>query len=248
MKKLLFFSFLMCTFVCISCEKEDYPCDNDRPDWEYSGYQRPDTNGNGDSNGDNDDKSNTGNNDSNGDNDDNGKTNPQPGTQPNQNTYTVTKLYSVVMRRAIPYPFQAYVLQINNSAYFYMLRYRFNQDLHVGDKISFGVYSYCQNEIAQINGCDLGDGGDANGNTDTSAGEYLVASDPIEATVKSMFDMKVCYSIPFLPFDTRFIETTDGNLVFIKKSKLNVSLKVGDRFVYNVYTLYPNEILALKKL
>ena len=229
MKKVLFLSLLMCAFVCISCERDDDPFEYERPyQWEHPDHPRPNNN-------DNDD---------NGNDDNNGN----PNTQPDKNTATITKLYAIVMRRTLPYPFQAYVLQVNNSAYFYMLRYRFNQDLHVGDKISFGVYSYCQNEIARINGCDLGDGNDAVGNSDTDAGEYLVASDPIEATVKSMFDMKVCYALPLIPFDTRFIETTDGNLVYVKKSKLNVSLKVGDRFVYNVYTLFPNEILAIKKL
>ena len=63
-----------------------------------------------------------------------------------------------------------------------------------------------------------------------------------------MFLMKIRYSLSFLPLDTWFIETTDGNLIFIKKSKLNVNLSTGDRIVYNVYTLFPNEILALKKL
>ena len=210
--------------MCISCDRDDDPWRYNRPDREYPDYQQPPGF---------DDETGT-----QGDNTVNPKT----------NTVTITKLYSIVMRRTLPYPFPTYVLQVNNSDYFYMLRSRFNQDLKVGDKISFAIYKYSPNEIAQINGCTLSDGSDASSNSDTSAGEYLVASDPIVATVQSMFDMKVCYSIPFLPIDTRFIETTDGNLVFVKKSKLNVNLQPGDRFVYNVYTLSPNEILAIKKL
>ena len=129
-----------------------------------------------------------------------------------------------------------------------MMRYRYNKDLKVGDKISFSVYSFCPNEIAQINGYDLGDGSEAMGNVSPGAGEYLVASDAIEATVKSTFDMDIRYTITFWPISTKFIETTSGNLVFVKNSKLNVALKPGDRIVYNVYTLFPNEILAIKKL
>ena len=235
MKKLLFLlSLLTCVCLCVSCDREDDPLEYERPSWEHNDYQRP----SGESGNDDDEEERMSGNQTQGDNT----------VTPNANTATITKLYSVVMRRTLPYPFQVYVLQINNSDYFYMLRYRFNQDLKVGDKISFAVYKYSPNEIAQINGCDLGDGSEADTNTDTSAGEYWVASDPIEARVKSMFDMKVCYSIPFLPFDTRFIETTDGNLIFVKKSKLKVNLNVGDRFVYNVYTLFPNEVLAIKKL
>lgn len=231
MKKLLFLlSLLTCVCLCVSCDREDDSWEYGRPNWEHRDHQNSSDN---ESNQDGDENSTQGDN----------------SVTPKTNVVTITKLYSIVMRRTLPYPFQVYVLQVNNSDYFYMLRYRFNQDLKVGDKISFSVYKYSPNEIAQINGCTLGDGSDASSNTtDTGAGEYLVASDPIEARVKSMFDMQVCYSIPFLPFDTRFIETTDGNLVYVKKSKLNVNLNVGDLFVYNVYTLFPNEILAIKKL
>lgn len=160
----------------------------------------------------------------------------------------ITKLYSVVMRRELPFPFKAYVMELNGRRYFYMMRSRFNADLHVGDYISFQTFSFCPSEISAINGYDLGDGTNAVVNDGTSAGNYLVASNPIEATVKNMFAMKIRYTITFLPIDTWFIETTAGNLIYIKKSKLKIDLKPGDRIVYNVYTLFPNEVLALKKL
>lgn len=163
-------------------------------------------------------------------------------------TLKIEKLYSVVMRRELPYPFSAYVMRLDNGNYYYMLRYRYSQDLKVGDDISFSVFKFCPNEIAKINGCDLGDGSDAEQGDNPEIGDYLVASDPIEATVKDMFAMKIRYSITFYPIDTWFIETEDGNLVFVKKSKLTSGLQIGDRFVYNVYTLFPNEILAIKKL
>ena len=68
-------------------------------------------------------------------------------------------------------------------------------------------------------------------NESMANGCVLVASDAIEATVKSTFDMDIRYTITFWPISTKFIETTNGNLVFVKNSKLNVELKPGDRIV-----------------
>jgi len=163
-------------------------------------------------------------------------------------TMKIEKLYSVVMRREVPYPFPAYVMRLDNGGYYYMLRYRYSRDLKEGDEVSFSVFEFCPNEIAKINGCDLGDGSDAEQGEHPGIGDYLVASDPIEATVKSVFAMKIRYSVTFYPIDTWFIETEEGSLVFVKKSKLTTTLNPGDRFVYNVYTLFPNEVLAIKKL
>lgn len=229
MKKImLFWAVFACVLSFTAC---DDPYDLEPRDPIHNGGGRD----NGGNNGDNTGGGNGGN------------SSGQNQTEP-QKTYQIDKLYSVVMRRELPYPFAAYVMKLDNGNYYYMLRYRYNQDLKVGDSISFSVFTFCPNEIASINGCDLGDGSSAEGSDKPSAGEYLVASDPIEATVKSMFTMKIRYSITFYPIATRFIETTDGNLVFVKESKFNVDLNAGDRFVYNVYTLFPNEILAIKKL
>lgn len=165
-----------------------------------------------------------------------------------QNFSVITKLWQVKMRRELMIPFSAYVMQIDNRDYLYMIRLRFNQDLKVGDNINFSVFSFCPDEIAKINGCDLSaDGSTANQNSGNDGIGYLVATDPIEATVKSIFAMKIRYSITFWPTDTWFIETEEGNLVFVKKSKLNVSLAPGDKIVYSKYTLY-DEIVAIKKL
>ena len=162
---------------------------------------------------------------------------------------TIVRMYNIKMRRALVYPFMVYVMQMDDSGWFYILRYKYNQDLHVGDKISFSTYSFSPNEICSVNGIDLGDGSDSGDtNEDPGGGEYWVVSDPIEATVKNLFSMKVIYGIPFLAFDSQFIETTDGNLLYVKKLKLNVSLRPGDRIVYDVYTWAPNEIVAIKKL
>lgn len=159
----------------------------------------------------------------------------------------ITKLYQVKMRRELLIPFSVYVMQVDNSAYLYLIRLRFNQDLNVGDAINYSVFSSCPNEIAKINDCYLGDGAEASANSDNNSIGYLVATDPIEAQIRNIFSMKIRYSIAFLPIETLFVETTDGNLVFIKKSKVNVPLAAGDRIVYSKYTLY-DELLTLKKL
>lgn len=165
-----------------------------------------------------------------------------------QQYYVITKLWQVKMRRELLIPFSAYVMQIDNGDYLYMIRMRYNQDLQVGDKITFSVFSFCSDEIAKINGCDLStDGSDADQNSANDDWGYLVATDPIETSIKSIFSMTIRYSLTFWPADTWFIETTDGNLVFVKKSKVNVSLAPGDKIVYSKYTLY-DEILTLKKL
>ena len=246
MRKSVLFCILTGLLVCMSCEKDPWEFDHLRPPYPESVQ-----------NTDNQKKDSVPSTPKPDDvvpetpaPDDDTPNTPTPNNTVDEdvNTLTITKLYSVVMRRELPYPFQAYVLQVSDGAYFYMMRYRYNKDLKVGDKISFSVYSFCPNEIAQINGYDLGDGSEAVGNVSPGAGEYLVASDAIEATVKSTFDMDIRYTITFWPISTKFIETTSGNLVFVKNSKLNVDLKPGDRIVYNVYTLFPNEILAIKKL
>ena len=50
---------------------------------------------------------------------------------------TITRLYSVVFRQSLVVPTKAYVMELNGSRYFYMLRSRFGMDLKIGDKISF---------------------------------------------------------------------------------------------------------------
>jgi len=160
----------------------------------------------------------------------------------------IDKLYEISMRREIPFPFAAYVLRLADGNDVYMLRYRYNRDLHEGERISYRVFSFCPDEIAVLNGVELGDGSDAGGEKEKMASRGLVATDPTEAYVTDIFDMKIRYSLTFVPIDTWFIELDDGKLVYVKKSKLNLELKPGDHIVYNVYTLSPNEVLAIKKL
>ncbi len=228
---------------CVSCDKEPiYESEPVHPEraWE-DGDNNGGDNGNNSDNGDNNGDNNGGDNGDNGDN--NGGDNSGSAKEQNQNR-TITRLYSAVMRREIPYPFKAYFMEIDGKEYYYMLRYYFNHELKVGDKISFTVSPFCPNEISSINGYSLGDGSDASGGGSSG---YLVASDPIEATIFGYFPMKICYSLSLVPFDSWCIVTTDGNLIYMKKSKFK-DFDLGDRIVYNVYTLFPNEVVAIKKL
>jgi len=244
MKKILFLA--IAALLCASCEPEPFP----RPRYdgdEYPHYPQDNPDNKPNNNKPDNNKPDDGKPDDKKP-DDNKPDDKKPDDTP-ATLFTVQKLYSIVMRREIPYPFKAYVMQINNGEWFYMLRIRYEQDLHVGDKISFSVFSFCPNEIAKINGVDVGEVTDSpDYNESVDVGQYLVASDPIEATIKQVFLMKIRYSITFWPIDSWFIETTDGNLIYVKKSKVDVALKPGDRFVYSVYTLFPNEVVTLKKL
>lgn len=158
---------------------------------------------------------------------------------------TITRLYSVIFRQNLVVPTNAYVMELNGSRYFYMLRSRFNMDLKVGDKISFKTSAKNPYEIVVINGYDLSGEEDAQSGSSSSGLGYLFTSDPIEATIKGIFSMKVRY---LTLVDMVFIVTTDDNLIYIKRNKLNIDLKPGDRIVYSVYTLFPNSVVELKRL
>ena len=161
---------------------------------------------------------------------------------------TITRLYAVVFRQNLIVPTKAYVMELNSKRYFYMFRSRFGMDLKVGDKINFKTSAKNPYEIIAINGYDLSGGTEnANGGESPGAGSYLVASNPIEATIQGIFSMKVKYLLPQL-VDMVFIATTDGNLIYIKREKLNIDLQPGDRIVYSVYTLVPNSVVELKRL
>lgn len=149
---------------------------------------------------------------------------------------------------AINSPFLLYIMRLSDGKDAYMLRYRYSKNLNVGDEISYQLSKVYPDEIAKINGCEAGDDSDI-GDADFPDGG-LVASDPIEADVVSVFSMKWQYyglTMFLLPFDSYFIETPE-RLIYVKKSKLSSVPQPGDRIVYNVYTLFPHEVLALKKL
>lgn len=156
----------------------------------------------------------------------------------------ILELYAIKMRRELPYPFDAYVLKLSDGKYYYLSRLFLGTDLHVHDIIRFKVYSLLPDEISQIQVVSRTKSSETH-NVET---RNFVASDPIETDVVKTFELGVRYSLTFVPVKSLFILTADGSLVYGKKFKIDVSLKAGDRIVYNVYRLFPNEILAIKKL
>lgn len=169
-----------------------------------------------------------------------------PNTSPEvqQNICQIEELYSLKMRRELPYPFDAYVLKLSNGHYYYLSRLFLGVDLHLHDYIRFKTYSLLPDEISQI---EIVSSAAQSKNTQASTRNF-VASDPIETGVAKTFELGVRYSLTFVPIKSIFIVTTDRNLVYTKKFKLDIALKPQDRIVYNVYRLFPNEILAIKKL
>lgn len=178
---------------------------------------------------------------------------PEEQVQNNAEFFEITDLWQISMRREMLLPFKVYVLQVNHKWWFYLRRLNFDGELHIGDEIAFKYYRNVPNEVSSI--IDFRPHGGAMARESVlkpAAGDYLVASDPIEADVKNMFILNMCYSSPSIPVETVLIETTDGNFLYVKSSKLpetnSQDLAIGDHFVYNVYTIYPNEVLAIKKL
>lgn len=170
-----------------------------------------------------------------------------------QSFATIVDLWQISMRREFLYPFKVYVIKLNTGRWFYLRRLNFDGELKIGDEIAGRVYRNVKDEIAIIDDVRSHNGKPAKENALKPAiGTYLVASDPIEANVKNMFRLGMRYTLSFNPIETVVIETTDGNLIYVKASKLpetgSEDLKIGDRFVYSVYTIYPNEVVAIKKL
>ena len=162
----------------------------------------------------------------------------------------IEKLYRIVLPHGMLFPFPAYVMRLSDGRDVYMIRARYSQDLYEGDQISYRISRFCSSEIAEVNGTDLASGGNYadDGYAEIPEGG-LIASDPIEDEVADIFSLRVIYSVPFLPVKTTCIETvSDGRLLLVKDVKLSAPLEVGDRIVYNVYSLFPNEALAIKKL
>lgn len=177
-----------------------------------------------------------------------------PVENPDNNDYaTIIDLWQISMRQEFLYPFKLYVLRLNTGRWFYLRRLNFDGELRIGDEIAGRVYQNIPHEIAVIDAVKPHGGKPAKQNAmRPAAGSYLVASDPIEADVKNMFRLSMRYTLSFSPIPTVLIETTDGNLIYVKQSKLpetnSEDLSIGDHFVYNVYTIYPNEVVAIKKL
>ena len=179
---------------------------------------------------------------------------PQRAESQDEPYSTITQLWEISMRREIPYPFKVYLLEVDGGKWFYLRRLNvYGGELHVGDEIRATVYYEIPDEIASIDKLKCHKGEQAKVNAmRPGVGTYLVASDPIEADVKNMFTLLMRYSLTFTPIKTVVIETVQGNMIYVKASKLaetdSADLAIGDQFAYNVYTIFPNEVLALKKM
>ncbi len=255
-RKIFFVLLLMVSAICVlsACEPDNDPWDDYR--YEYNNRGHRDNNGNdnnnGNNNGDNG-NNNGGNNGGNTGGDNGGNTGGNNGGNTGGNnggqvTYKITHIWECVIKRSIMFPFPAYVMRCNNGKYYYVLRYRYPYDLHVGDEIYFTVSSFCENEIEQINGHNYNGGEGANENEYPDLGSKLVASDPIEAEVYGTFPIQMCTNIPILPQSYWCIVTTGQKLLFVTPNNIDFVPAPGDRFVYSVYTLFPNSILKAKKL
>ncbi len=159
----------------------------------------------------------------------------------------IVKIYEIKKRRSMPlFGYDMYVMKLSDGKIKHVLRWALGIDLHVGDRIDYKTFSLVPDEISTLNGYEIGIPDESN--SQTASSRSLIASDPIETDIVDMFEQGMVYGIPLLPIATLCIETEDGTLITVKKSKDNSGLQIGDRIVYNVYTLFPNEVLALKKL
>lgn len=83
----------------------------------------------------------------------------------------------------------------------------------------------------------------------------LIISAEKNGIVRDIFRMKVRYSTmviigfpAIMLFDSCFIELDDGSLIYAKDYKAaGEELNIGDRISYKTYTLFPNEIVTIKK-
>jgi len=246
MRKKFFLGILLmisAVFVLSACEPDNDPWEDD---YRYElhrgdqGHNRGDNN-NGGNNGGNNNGGNTSNNNG-------GNTGGNNGGINNPTTYKITHIWACVIRRSIMFPFPAYVMRCDNGKYYYLLRYRYPNELHVGDEIYFTVSPFCESEIEEINGHDYHGGEGANENEYPDLGSKLVASDPIEAEVYGTFPFKMCTRLPITPSSYWCIVTTGQKLLFVTPNNIDFTPVPGDRFVYSVYTLFPNSILKAKKL
>lgn len=161
----------------------------------------------------------------------------------------IVKLYQVRLRRENPiWAYNAYVMRLSDGKDMYMLRWKSGVDLHEGDKIDYRSSHFCANEISRLNGYELQTPGADDTEADTKSSKSLIASDPIEADVTDIFEMDMIYAVPLLPIASYAIELEGRELIICQKAKIQTGIQPGDRIVYNVYTLFPNEVLMLKKL
>ncbi|MBQ7660399.1 MAG: hypothetical protein IJS26_06680 [Alphaproteobacteria bacterium] len=145
-----------------------------------------------------------------------------------------------------------YLVKLENDKRLYVKRYNLSGELKFGDKIAFSYFNVLPDEIAKVKKIKTDDGQAAKKNAmEPASGSTLEISLPIITEVKDLFVLKMRHERLFSAKETVFIETTDGNMIYIEKSRLAEAnaqdLKVGDSFMYNIYTIFPNKVYALRK-
>ena len=159
-------------------------------------------------------------------------------------TVVIKRLYDVKLPSYKGY--SAYVLRVEDGRNLYLVRWKLGVDLHEGDQIDIEISPFCACEIKKVNGIEFERPEEETAAKSSSRG--LITSDPIETDIIDLFSMEFIQAIPFLPIPCYCIEDEQGELLVVSKSKVTAELHIGDRIVYNVYTLYPNDVLMLKKL
>lgn len=145
-----------------------------------------------------------------------------------------------------------YLVKLENDKRLYVKRYNLSGELKFGDKIAFSYFNVLPDEIAKVKRIKTDNGQAAKKNAmEPASGSTLEISLPIITEVKDLFVLKMRHERLFSAKETVFIETTDGNMIYIEKSRLAEAnaqdLKVGDSFMYNIYTIFPNKVYALRK-
>lgn len=164
------------------------------------------------------------------------------------------KVYrNIVMRSDANIPFHCAVVRTPGHD-FYVKELAVKGELKSGGTIyNYQTYKAAPNEAYSIElPVSSRSGGTGN---DTASVRGLIISAEKSGTISDMFRMKVRYStmvIIGLPaimlFDSQFIELEDGSLIYAKDYKTaEKDLHIGDQITYKTYTLFPNEIVSIKK-
>lgn len=164
----------------------------------------------------------------------------------------INKIYSIVMRLDIPYPFPHYVMRLADGNNCYFRKSKIDYELQAGDVLDYyWTYKLADAEIYELatdRGSMKQDDIDENDKQLAKSVETrgLIFSDEKTGKIADMFKMSVRFSIPFVPLECLFIELEDGSLIYMKSFK-NDQFQIGDEIAYTTYVLYPNEVVAAKK-
>ena len=132
----------------------------------------------------------------------------------------IEKIYSIVMRLDIPYPFPHYVFRFDNGDNTYFRKSKVDYTLRAGDRVDYyWTYKLAPAEIYELcseQGAMRQD--DIDGSSKPLA-RGLIISDKKRGRIVDMFRMSVRFGIPFVPLDCLFAELEDGSLVYMKEYK-----------------------------